>query len=275
MASMAELKWYLSGGATGAGNTDPTVSIGGLLSSQEILSQTATRVTSLITGVTIINASGNGLGTGTLTYSSTGGTLSWSPYGGAAGTAVDVSVDGTYYIQGANNGGALYVTVVNANLPNATTSDTVTIANQTQKLLDNVSKAESNAGMVDYRMVWLVNEGTVADDDDKLEVKLWINETTPGQDSIAIGLATQAASDGTGTPGVGDCPEVLANDTTAPAGVTFTTPTTEAAALSIGTLSSTAGTTNAKAVWLRRTVPAGVTEAEPNNTFSLAVSAKV
>lgn len=282
MSSMEELQWFLSSN-TSQTNTDPTASLGGQISTDagaRILTQVATRTTSLVTGVTIDDAAGNGLGAGTLTYTLTGQTLQWTPASGAIGTAVDVSSDGSFYIQAANDGGALYVTVVAASLPGANTTDTITITNKTLEIFDNATKVESNDGLTDYRMIWLKNTGSVATTDDKKEIVVWINTNTPGQDNISIGAAVEEASDGTGTPGTPPCPEKIATDITAPSGVTFTSPTVEADGLSLGlladgSLTSTAGSTFARALWIKREIPAGVSAKETNNTFLLSFVAKV
>lgn len=282
MADIEELQWWLSSDTTQT-NVDPLASLGGQISTAagaRILSQVATRTTSLVTGVTIDDAAGNGLGAGTLTYTNTGQTLQWTPAGGAIGTAVAVGTDGSYGIISANDGGLLYVTVVAASLPGANTTDTVTISNQTQEIFDDVTKVESDASLTDFRMIWLKNTGATATTDDKKTIVVWINANTPGQDNISIAAATEEASDGTGTPGTPPCPETLATDITVPSGVTFTSPTTEADGISLGliadgSLTSTAGSTFARALWIRRIVPAGVDTAEANNTFSLAFSAKV
>ena len=278
MADIEEIQFFLSGGATGAGNSDPTVSLGGLLTSTRILTQVATRTTSLITGVTISDAAGNGLGAGTMTFTSTGSTLQWQPSGGAIGTAIDISADGDYGITSANDGGLIYVTVVAASLPGSNTTDTVTITNQTELLFDNVTKVQSDAGLSDHRMIWIKNVGATATTDDKKTLTIWINANTPGQDNISIALpdTNDVASAGTGTAGVAPIPEVLASETTAPDGtVTFSAPTTEATGLVIGDLTSTSGSTFTKALWVKRVIPTGVDAKEVNNTFLLSFSVKV
>lgn len=279
MATMEELQWFLSSD-TSQSNTDPLLSLGGQISTVaagRILSQVATRTTSLVTGVTVDDASGNGLGAGTLTYTLSGQSLQWIPSSGAIGSAVDVSADGSYFIQGANNGGALYVTVDAASLPGANTTDTITITNQTELLFDDVLKTESDAGRTEYRMIWLKNTGSVATTDDKKTVKVWINANTPGQDNISIAVADEVASAGTGTPGTPPCPEKIADSITAPSSptLTFAAPTTETDALTIGDLTSTSGSTFARGLWIKRIVPAGVDAKEDNNALSLAFSAKV
>ncbi|MCK5190691.1 MAG: hypothetical protein KAR12_11620 [Methylococcales bacterium] len=279
MADIYDLQWFLSSN-TSQTNTDPLASLGGQISTAagaRILSQVATRTTSLVTGVTVDDLSGSALGNGTLTYTSTGQTLQWTAPSGAIGTAVDVSSDGSYGIQSANDGSVLYVTVVAASLPGSNTTDAIAVTNQTEEIFDNVTKVESNDSLTDYRMIWLKNTGAVATTDDKKTIKVWINSNTPGQDNISIAIADEVASDGTGTPSTPPCPEMIANDITAPSdpALTFTAPTSETTALTIGDLTSTSGSTFARALWLKRTVPAGVDAKETNNTFSLSFSAKV
>lgn len=275
MANLAELKFYLSGGATGAGNTDPTVSLGGVLTSQVVLSQTATASASPISGVTLGDAAGNAIGTGTLTftYSATAPTLQWTPPSGSIGTAVNVASNGTYALTGGNDGGTLIVTIVAASLPGANKTDTITIAYQDQKIFDDVTKAQSDTGFTDYRCIYIKNTGTVATTDDKKDIELWISQNTPGLDVISIGLAVEGPSTGAGSVGV-DYPAIIASETTAPAGVTFSSPT-ESSPLTAFTLSSTAGSTHSKAIWIKREVPAGTYTQYNSNNFVISYNVKV
>jgi hypothetical protein len=275
MANLAELKWYLSGGSTGAGNTDTTKSTGGVITTTQILSQLATAATTTITGITLGDAAGNGLGDGVLsyTYSATTPTLRWTPYQGSSGTAVDVSVNGTYALQGGNNGGTLVVTVVSASLPGANKSDTVTITAQSGKIFDDVTKAQSHAGLTEYRCIFLKNTGTVLTTDDKIDIEIYIDSNTPGDDVISIGLATQVPSTGAGVSGT-DYPVDTTSEAGVPAGVTFTSPSS-ASPLTAFNLSSTAGTAYCKALWIKREVPAGTYNETLGNSFRLGYNVKV
>ena len=273
MANLAELKWYLSGGAA---NATATASTGGIISSTQVLSQLATASTSTITGVTLGDAAGNTLGSGTLTYtySATAPTLQWTPPSGSIGTAVNVATNGTYALQGGNSGGVLVVTVVAASLPGSNKTDTIVITAQDQKIFDDVTKAQSKAGLTEYRCIYLKNTGTVATTDDKVDVEIWIENNTPGDDVISIALDLEGAGDGaTGVAGT-DYPADTGAETTAPAGVTFTSPTS-AAPLTAFNLSSTAGSTYARGLWIKREVPAGTYNQTLNNTFRIGFRAKV
>jgi hypothetical protein len=249
MANLAEIKFYLSG-------TDGTV--GGAKGANQVLSQTATGITT-ITGVTINDAAGNNEGNGSLSFTSSTQKLTWTPPSGTAGTAVDVSVNGTYALQGGSNGGVLIVTVVAASLPGANLSNTIAVVNIANEVFDDVTKAESYAGVTRYRAVYFCN--TSAADAKKL-AKLWIASNTPGLDTIAIGLDPA---------GAGGTAATIANENTAPAGVTFTTPDSESTALSIGDLA----VSQDYPFWIKELVPAACDVATAANTFKLAFSVLV
>jgi hypothetical protein len=273
----AQLQFRLSGGSS---NTSATASIGGIMSTVAggiILSQLATASASPIAGVTLGDANGNALGSGTLTYTytSTTKTLKWTPPSGSIGDAVDVSSNGTYMLQGGSDGGTLLVTIVAASLPSASTTDTIAITAQDQKIFDDVLKTESDTGKTYYRCIYLYNSGTTATTDDKIDCEVYIDTNTPGLDGITIGLATQAPDTGgaTGVSGT-NYPAAIADEFTAPAGVTFSAPTADAP-LTAFDLSSTAGSTYAKAIWIKREVTAGTYTAYEANSFRLGVSVKV
>jgi hypothetical protein len=273
----AQLQWRLSGGAS---NETATASIGGIMSTVAggiILSQLATATTSTITGVTLGDASGNAIGSGTLTftYSATAPTLQWTPYAGSIGTAVNVASNGTYMLQGGNDGGTLQVTVVAASLPGSNKTDTIAITAQDQKIFDDILKTESDTGKTYYRCIYLYNSGATATTDDKIDCEVYIAANTPGDDVISIGLATQAPDTGgaTGVSGT-NYPAAVADEFTAPAGVTFSQPT-EDAPLTAFDLSSTSGSTYAKAIWIKREIPAGTYTSYTANSFRIGVKAKV
>lgn len=254
--NLSYLKVYYTGGAS---NSDPSLSIGGAKSSVAVLSQTASALTTL-TGVTINDAAGNGAGAGTLTYTASSTSLSWQPFGGSVGTAVVVSTDGDYAIQGGNNGGVLFVTVSAASLPGSTTSNTVTIANQTQKLFLDTTKDESDVGVTKYHCFAIKNTHSTG----KMKgVKVYITANTPGADTNSIYLDPLAV--GTGSTN----PTAVATENTAPSASTFVTPDsyTHADALAVGDLE--AG--QVRYFWCKQLTPAGVSVATTANTFSLGL----
>ena len=110
-------------------------------------------------------------------------------------------------------------------------------------IFDDLTSAEAAAGLTEYRCIYVHNAHATLT---ALISKIWLQANTAGT-RIAIGLGA-AAVNATET--------ATANETTAPAGVTFSTaPVNLATGLSIGDIP--AG--QHKAVWLRRTVAAGAT----------------
>ncbi|MGZ4972499.1 MAG: hypothetical protein ACXWDN_07050 [Limisphaerales bacterium] len=256
--NLANLAVYYSGGGA---NSTLSASIGGAISSSRVLSQTATGVT--MTGVTVADAEGNGVGDGILTYTASSHSFTWTPYAGTTGDAVVVAEDGVYSIQGGSNGGALLITVVFASLPTSTTSDTITIANQTQKFFADITKAEADTGVIKYHCFAIKNTHATLP---IVGIKLYIAANTPGADTKTLYLDPIVA----GTGGTG--PTAVANENTAPAASTFVAPTsaTHASALDVGTL--TAG--QCRFFWIKEDVPVSTSTATAVNTFSLGIYAR-
>jgi hypothetical protein len=141
--------------------------------------------------------------------------------------------------------------VGNASLGGAKSS---TVAPSTiDGLFDQTSATEATAGDVEYRCIYLHNNYSA----DMQVTVVWISANTPNAaTTMAIGLGTSAIN---GTE------QTIANESTAPVGVTFSEPATQGAGLSIGTIP--AG--QHKAFWLRRTITAGATAiANDTATFS-------
>jgi hypothetical protein len=248
---------------TGSGsNATLTSDIGGAISSVRVLNQSVTGLT-LCTGIVCDDASGNSPGQGLLSFTASGTLATWSPYGGSAGTSVNIGADGRYTLQGAGTGaGCLFITVSAASLPGSDTSDTITVANRLNTMFADVSKSQSLAGLTVYHCFAVKNMHA---SDSMVNVLEWIAANTPGQDHITIGLDPVVA--GNGATGV---PAVLANENTAPAGVVFVNPSSigDANVLSLGTL--TYG--QVRFIWYKLAVPAGVTAASPTNTFNRGYS---
>lgn len=110
-------------------------------------------------------------------------------------------------------------------------------------LFDTVSGDENVASVVDYRCLFVYNSHPTLTWQGG---KVWVPTEVPGGVSVAIGLDPTAAS-AVGSAGAQAL--TIANETTAPAGVTFSTPTTKAAGLTIGDLAPG----QCRAFWVRRT----------------------
>lgn len=129
-------------------------------------------------------------------------------------------------------------TDVNASLGGAKSSTEITTATL-HNLFDQVSSAESSAGDTEYRCIYVENtHGTLT----LQNAAAYISSNTPsGDTTLDIGL---------GTAGIDTQEQTVADESTAPSGVTFSAPATLGAGLSIGNLA--AG--SYMAIWLRRTV---------------------
>lgn len=109
-------------------------------------------------------------------------------------------------------------------------------------LFDTVSGAESSAGHIDYRCVYVHNADPALT---AQSAKVWIQANTPSSDTtFDIALA------GEGLNGTAETP---ANDTTAPSGESFSAAANEGASLSLGNIPNG----QHYAVWIRRTITAG------------------
>lgn len=110
-------------------------------------------------------------------------------------------------------------------------------------LFDNVSGAENAASTVDYRCIFIHNSNAANTYEN---VVAWISAEVAGGTSIAIGVDTTAAS----AIGSASAQAVqIASETTAPAGISFSSPTTQGAGISIGNIP----VGNCRAIWIRRT----------------------
>ena len=256
-ATLADLKIVHSGGAA---NVDPNADLGGAISTagaKDILSQTATAPTT-ITGVVIDDAAGNAEGDGTLFFDSTNTTLRWTPLNGTAGTAVDVSADGAYAIQGGSNGGLLKVTVTSASLPSSDQTNTITIANIANNMFDDVAKADAKAGDVEYRGWYWENDHA---SDAMVDIRMWIETNTPGQDVVQIALGNEAKNVALAT---------IANENIDPAltpDFDDNNPVDYDSGIAIPDLSFG----DFQGFWGRRTVPAGTNQSQVNNSFRIGV----
>lgn len=139
-------------------------------------------------------------------------------------------------------------------------STTQVTDNTLNNVFDNISGQENAASTVDYRCLFIHNShATLAG----TSTVVYLSAEVSGGASISIGL------DPTGATLIGSSSAQaveITNETTAPAGVTFSAPTTYGAGLSIGSLS--AG--YAYPIWIRRT--AANTSAKDNDGVTLTVS---
>lgn len=125
-------------------------------------------------------------------------------------------------------------------------------------LFDDVSAEQALTGSVEYRCLYIKNDNG---SDNLTSGKVWISANTPSAGTeIAIGLDPAGVGDGDTT---GEATTIV-NETTAPTGVTFSSPATEGASLPVAAIPSQEGF----ALWVRRTVTGG-TEAADSDPFTL------
>lgn len=244
--AIADFALRLSGGS---GNTDPAASTGGAKSTLEVLSQLATLVSG-ISGVTIHNAAGNTVGTGTLAYDHVAKTLTWDPPGASGvGLPVPIPTNGQYLIRGPNpTDGYVIVSVVSASLSNATDfSIQTTIANDIGLFMPPVSKDTAFAGATEYFLFYLENTGSTT----VKSVSVRVQTDTPGLDTLSIAIIStknttelQAAASGHSYSVVG-------------------------VAVAMGDLL----TTDYWGFWIKRVTPAATVDGVTNNTFQILVKA--
>jgi hypothetical protein len=136
--------------------------------------------------------------------------------------------------------------------PNASIGGAKSSNVQGTNLFDQVESAEAAAGRVEYRCIYIHNaNGTLT----MQNSKIWIEANTPSPGTqIDVGVGAAA---------VGGTETAVANETTAPSGVTFASAPNEGAALALGDIPAGSH----RGVWLRRTVVAGTAAAADSATY--------
>ena len=127
-------------------------------------------------------------------------------------------------------------------------------------LFDNISGAENAASTIDYRGILIRNLNSA---NALQNAVVYLSAETAGGASIAIGVDTTAASP---IGQAGAQAVQIANETTAPAGVTFSSPTTAGTGLVLGTIA----VGQCKAFWIRRS--AANTAALSSDGVTIAIS---
>lgn len=136
--------------------------------------------------------------------------------------------------------------------PNASIGGAMSSNVMPSAIFDDVTSGQASAGDTNYRCVYVRNgHGSLT----LVSAVLWIATNTTGS-RISVG-AGAAAVNATET--------AVANEATAPAGVTFSQPASKGAGIALGDIP--AG--QFKAIWLRRVVAAATGAA--NDTFTFRV----
>lgn len=118
-------------------------------------------------------------------------------------------------------------------------------------LFDIVSSAEAAAGDVEYRAFYVQNDDALT----WQSVVAFIQQITPSTDtSVAISIATE---------GLNTNVQTIANESTAPAGQTFSSPTDEGSGLAIGNMANG----EFIGIWIEWTVGAAAAAANADNVI--------
>lgn len=228
---------YLSGALSHDGaQTDPGASLGGYKSSTEI-SSIGGIVTNPIPPLVYEKFSGeNGEGTATVR-----GTKNDYVYYTAPG---DTEGEGVLIVNGErklvfSNDITKWIRVYRASANNIIGSSTLTLLNGYNGLfgMSNVANADRVAGLTTYRAAMLEAHGAYG----VLGISIWLDNSNC-QSTYAIGMEAPS----------GHAIQTIANETTAPMAVSFSTPTTKGTGLSI--LSMNVG--DVYGLWIRRVFPA-------------------
>lgn len=126
-------------------------------------------------------------------------------------------------------------------------------------LFPRVSGADNEAGLVQYRCVFVYNTNASSP---ALAVKAWVASDPTGGADVAIGLDPTGLVDGSSAI---QQAVISSSETAAPGGVAFSSPGSYAAGLAIGTLPAL----GCIAIWVRRTASGG-SAANPE-TVSISV----
>lgn len=254
-------------GAGGPGEAPSRGSIGGAMSATPINSQAVAAVSALA-GTTIKFASGHNANSGgnlVLRYDNAANTIAAGRAdAGTFGVTVAIEAGINTYRLLTPQGGSVHVSIDSASLPGANADGTYTLSNVMNGMFDNISKVESFNGMSDYRCFYLTNTHPT---DSFYGVKLYVSALPTGGDSVSIGAG----------PGVGDgvavnVPAALANENTAPAGVSFQNALTANTAVP---LASVLGPGECVAFWVKRSIPAETVVGSVDDVFSFTVVAGI
>lgn len=207
-----------------------------------VLTSQTCSVPAIVTGVAVLDAVGNQAGQGQLSYNPSNQGLAWQPPGAQSADGQIITTSGTYTIGGPS--GILVVSVVTGILPSIYKVESLLITDTINAVFDDVSPNMALDGFIQYRCLYLYNaHPTLA----IMSPKLFVSGQPAGPNQIAIGVDPAGVGDGA-TTGVAT---TIANENTAPVGVTFSAPATASSGIALPNIP--AG--QSIAVWQRRSVP--------------------
>lgn len=253
----SNLQFRISGGA---GNVSAMLSLGGAMSSTVMGSQNTSALT-IIAGVSLSFCGGMTVGQNNSirhTYTASKHYLELMDYiDGSYGPSVEVTVGGTFFLSGSNHG-SVAVVVSPASLSLISSQVGVfTATNIKNNLFDDVAKLDALNGAVDYRCIYLYNNHPT---EAFLQVSVYGYGANgnPAAAGDLFWVGADVAGNGNGlTTGLAT---TIVTELNTPNGVVFSSPTLGSPLL-LGSI--LAG--EARAIWIRRNVPAALYAVTPDD----------
>lgn len=228
---------FLTGGSS---NRDPAASLGGAVSSTRLRGM-GPILDDPVPALRIDNVfPASGEGDGTIAVDSDGKVV-YTPPGGSAGTPVAIAAGESKIVAGAEDDKAIRVYRESGLDLDGTGTAGLVYPLEGALSHGNVSDAQRIAGVTTYRAVMLVAQGSVFP---VVDIRLWMPPVEGAQ--AVYSLATEV-------PGSGGSIQTIADETTAPTALTWSTPTTEGSALMVSSIAVGASL----GLWIRRVFPSG------------------
>lgn len=220
-----------------------TESLGGAIGT-ELSPQYAQAQPAVVTGCYISRAQGNSSGTGELVYNPTQQTLSWRPPQSAVSfMSPPITANGSFTF-GTLSTGTVTITYTYAQLPTTYKTENIVIVTPVHTVFDKVTTSMALLGDTQYRCLYIRNNHATLT---ATEVRAYLYAMPVAPQVVEIGKDPAGLGDGT-TTGVA---QTIADKSTAPSGVVFSSPTTAAAGISLGAIAPN----TCIAVWQKRVVP--------------------
>lgn len=231
--SITDVAFYKSGAS----------SLGGAIGSR-LASQT-TSAPSVVTGCTVLQALGNPLGGGTLSFNPSTMQFGWKPPGSTVTYfSTAVSSTGTYSV-GDYATGMLLLSVAFSQLPTIYKVETLAVSSPIGTVFGSVTTTDALLGATEYRCLYFKNNHATLTASD---LRLYVHAPAPLPQVLAIGVDPAGVGDGESS-GVA---QTVPDSKSAPSGVVFTSPAQAGGGISLGILPPG----KSIAFWQRRTVPA-------------------
>jgi hypothetical protein len=228
---------YLTGAASdGAAQSVPGDSLGGYRSSSEV-SPCGWQLSSPCGGI-FIDAIGFGNDTGSAEIRAASGSFYYSPPGIDEGEGIALTDDSSGVLTGATGSGSVRITRDLALSPTGTLVFTIVDIFGGAIGGRNLTNAERTDGVTTYRAVMLRAHGAYG----VLDIKAWVGSDTDTQSTISLGYETP---DGDGAI------QTIADEETAPSGISWDSGTTEGT----GLYHKTIDVSHNLGLWIKRESP--------------------